>query len=295
MAASAPLCRAEPPGLSSPAPGGGSAEVSAREAKPQVHTLRMKHHWTGEYLEVVYRIGDVYQPEAMAEIDHFLRDWRCNKTIRMDPKLIDRLYDLQQKIGSRSAINVISGYRSEGYNASLLVSGRTVDPESQHMFGRAVDLFVPGYPTEKLKDAAESQELGGVGHYPFSGPRFIHVDTGPQRHWTELDPAVKRRLGMAKRPRTRFRLDCDMTMAEALRDVSPLEAISALPPGASVNPAATFHRAAFAQASPLPEHTQATGGGSSPISASVHAETAGVCEGSAPLPPLGLLGEPDSD
>lgn len=288
MAALASPGRAEPPGAS-PAVPGVPNEVGLPEAKPQMRTLRLKHHWTGESLDVVYRIGDAYQPEAMAEINHFLRDWRCNKAMEMDPRLIDRIYELHQQIGARRTIRLVSGFRSEGYNASLLVSGRTVDPESQHMFGRAADIFVPGLRTDKLKDAAEAQALGGVGHYPFSGPRFVHIDTGPQRHWTEMDPGARRRLGLAKRGRTRFKLNCDLTMADALREVSAIDAIAALPPGAAVNPAVSYHRAGFASARPLPDHTQSAAQNSDLVPASMDVAEGGVCEGGDPLPPLGLL------
>jgi uncharacterized protein YcbK (DUF882 family) len=277
--------RAEPPGAAPAVPN----EARLSEVEPETRRLRLKHHGTGETLDVVYRIGDAYQPEAMAQINHFMRDWRCNKSMAMDPKLIDRIYELHQHIGTGRTIRLVSGFRSEGYNASLLVSGRTVDPESQHMFGRAVDIFVPGLRTDTLKDAAEAQALGGVGHYPFSGPRFVHIDTGPQRHWTEMDPGARRRLGLAKKVRRRFKLNCEMTMADALREVSPIDAIAALPPGAAVNPAASFQRAAFAQALPLADHTQSTGENSDPVAASVRSGPEGVCEGADPLPPLGLL------
>ena len=288
MAALASHSRAEPPGASRP-DAGAPAEAGPAEGNPQMRTLRLTLHWSGESLNVVYRIGDAYQPEAMAKINHFLRDWRCNKTMEMDPKLIDRIYELHQQIGAKRTIRVVSGYRSEGYNASLLLAGRTVDPESQHMFGRAADIFVPGLRTDKLKDAAEAQALGGVGHYPFSGPRFIHIDTGPQRHWTEMDPAVRRRLGLAKRGRTRFKLNCDLTMADALRQVSAIDAIAALPPGAAVNPAASIHAAGFASARPPADHTQSTAQNSHLVPASAELAEGGVCVGSDPLPPLGLL------
>jgi uncharacterized protein YcbK (DUF882 family) len=260
------------------------AAVPSPDAKPEMRTLHLKHHWTGETIEVVYRIGDAYQPEAMGKINHFLRDWRCNKSTEMDPKLIDRIYELNQQIGEDRTIKVVSAYRSEGYNASLLIAGRTVDPDSQHMYGRAVDLFVPGLKADKLKEAAEEQGLGGVGFYPYSGPRFVHLDTGPERHWTEMDPAVARRMGIEKRRRTRFELDCELTMAEVLQEVSPIDALSALPPGAAVNPAATFHKAAFS--SPGEENA-----GADPALAGA---AQGPCEAAAPLAPLELLsGLPD--
>lgn len=267
-------CRAEP----------GVSPAASREGPTEMRRLRLKHHWTGESLDVVYRVGDAYQPEAMAQINHFLRDWRCHKSMEMDPKLIDRIYDLHQLVGAQRTIRLISGYRSEGYNASLLVSGRTVDPESQHMFGRAVDIFVPGLQTERLKDAAEGQGFGGVGHYPFSGPRFVHIDTGPQRHWTEMDPSARRRLGLAKRSHSRFKLNCEMTMADALREISPIDAIAALPPGAAVDPAAAFQTAALTRS---PVAGEAAG-----MATPMPPAREGLCESSLPLPALGLLEEP---
>jgi uncharacterized protein YcbK (DUF882 family) len=217
---------------------GETPAVAVPEAKPEIRRLRMRHHWIPENLDVVYKVGDAYQPEAMAEINHFMRDWHCDKTVEMDPKLIDRIYELQQAVGPRRTIRLISGYRSEGYNASLLAAGHVVDPNSEHMSGKAADIFVPGFSPDRLRQAAEEQGHGGVGYYPFSGPRFVHVDTGPNRHWTETDPGVKRRLGLVSRPRKPLKLNCSLTMAEVLNEVSPDKAFAALPQGAAVAPLA---------------------------------------------------------
>lgn len=230
-----------------------TAELPAH--KPETRLLRLRHRWTGELLEVVYKIGDVYQPDAMAEINHFMRDWRCNKTIAMDPKLIDQLYALQQAIGGKRTIRLISAYRSEGYNASLLRAGRTVDPNSQHMSGRAVDVYVPGVPLDRLSKAAEAELDGGIGLYPFSGPRFVHIDTGPKRRWAEMDPGERRKLGLSKRPRTKLVLDCELTMAEVLREIPVDEVIAALPAGASIRSPRSVRPASFASAkSDRPHH-----------------------------------------
>ncbi len=215
------------------------------EHRPESRLLRLRHHWTGERLRVVYKIGGEYQPGAMAEINHFLRDWRCDKTITMDPRLIDQLYELQQAVGERRTIRIISAYRSEGYNASLLRAGHNVDPNSQHMFGRAADVFVPGLSLARLRTAAEAHRKGGIGFYPFSGPRFIHIDTGPKRQWAEMDPGERRRLGLPKRPRKRLKLDCSLRMAEVLRDIPVSEVLAALPAGASIRPAGDLHKISF--------------------------------------------------
>lgn len=200
---------------------------------PVSRTIALKHMWTGESLNIVYKIDGVYQPEAMDKINYLLRDWRCKKTITMDPKLIDLLYDLHQAVGGRGSIRVISGYRSEGYNASLLRAGRTVDPDSQHMHGRAVDVVIPGVRGEALRDAAVKLRAGGVGYYPFSWRSFVHVDTGPVRQWIEVDPNERRAAQLYAPKRKHIRLDCSLTMASVFDSISRDNAKAALPAGAS--------------------------------------------------------------
>jgi uncharacterized protein YcbK (DUF882 family) len=251
-AALAPGSMIWPPAMAEePAP-----EIAIPEPKPEIRTIHMRHHWLRQSIDLVYKIGGDYQPEAMAEISRFMRDWHCDKTIAIDPKLVDRLYELQQSIGPNRTIRLISGYRSEGYNASLLAAGRIVDPHSQHMFGRAADIFVPGMSADRVREAAEEQEQGGVGYYPFSGPRFVHIDTGPERRWTETDPAVRRNLGLRSNPGRKFKLDCSLTMEQVVAEISPLKVFAALPQGAAVAPDPMQGSAAATLVSA--EHTTAT-------------------------------------
>ena len=223
---------------------------------PNERTLSLRHRWTHEALTVVYRIGGGYQAEALAALNWLLRDYRCNKYTTMDPKLFDLLYELQEELKPHGPIQIVSGYRSEGYNASLLRAGRTVDPDSQHTLGRAVDVIFPGVPADRVRAAAEAKGLGGVGYYPFSGPIFVHVDTGPVRHWAEQDPRVSRAMGVPMRRRSRLSLDCALTTEQVLEKIPPEQAYAVLPPGAASKPhpasnvspaslaasASTFHR-----------------------------------------------------
>ena len=207
----------------------------AAAALPQERRIALRHHWTREQIDVVYRIGDAYQPEAMAAINKLMRDYRCQKETQMDPGLIDLLYELQQQLKPTGPIRIVSAYRSEGYNASLLRAGRSVDPDSQHTRGHAADVIFPGVKPDALRAAAEARGLGGVGYYPFSGPVFVHVDTGPVRHWTERDPRERRVIATPKR-RGRMVLDCSLTTEQALAEVSAAQVYAALPPGASTKP-----------------------------------------------------------
>jgi uncharacterized protein YcbK (DUF882 family) len=51
------------------------------------YRLRFYHTHTGEQLDVVNRRGDQYIPEALDDLDHFLRDHRTGDVRHFDPRL----------------------------------------------------------------------------------------------------------------------------------------------------------------------------------------------------------------
>jgi uncharacterized protein YcbK (DUF882 family) len=148
------------------------------------YRLRFYHTHTGERLDVVYRRGDQYLPEALDELDHYLRDHRTGDVRHFDPRLFDLLHDLTASLGdSGGEIDVICGYRTPWSNEFL----RTRSPHpgvaqhSLHMQAEAIDIRLLGIPTSKLRDAALRLHRGGVGYYRSSD--FVHVDVGRVRHW----------------------------------------------------------------------------------------------------------------
>jgi uncharacterized protein YcbK (DUF882 family) len=148
------------------------------------YRLRFYHTHTRERLDVVYRRGDQYIPEALDALDHYLRDHRTGDVRHFDPRLFDLLYDLTASLGDSSGeIDVICGYRTPRSNEFL----RTRNPHtgvaqhSLHMQAEAIDIRLPGIPTAKLRDAALRLHRGGVGYYRSSD--FVHVDVGRVRHW----------------------------------------------------------------------------------------------------------------
>jgi uncharacterized protein YcbK (DUF882 family) len=168
--------------LLAPLLGHGSTE-SASPAPPE-YRLRFYHTHTGERLDVVYRRGDQYIPEALEELDHFLRDHRTGDVRQFDPRLFDLLYDLTASLGdSGGEIDVICGYRTPWSNEFLRTrSAHTgVAEHSLHMQAEAIDIRLPGIPTSELRDAALRLQRGGVGYYRDSD--FVHVDVGRVRHW----------------------------------------------------------------------------------------------------------------
>jgi len=147
-----------------------------------VHRLRLYHTHTDESIDIVYRQGDEYLPDAIAQLDFFLRDHRTGDVHHFDPRLFDLLSDLTTELGRRDTeIAVVCGYRTPSTNASLRRRSRRVAKHSLHMQAEAIDIRVPGVTTRELRTAALALNRGGVGYYRRS--QFVHVDVGPVRRW----------------------------------------------------------------------------------------------------------------
>ncbi len=153
-----------------------SSALSAPERKLSFHNLH-----TGENLQTVYWQDDTYVPEALADIDHILRDHRTNDTVAIDLGLLNLLNALRQTLDTDQPFHIISGYRSPKTNAMLRRHNEGVDKKSLHMQGRAIDIRVPKRSTEVVRQAALALDKGGVGYYSRSD--FVHVDTGYVRRW----------------------------------------------------------------------------------------------------------------
>jgi uncharacterized protein YcbK (DUF882 family) len=136
---------------------------------------------TQEALTVTYWSDGAYHRDALNKLNHFLRDSQNNAETEMDPLLFDVLWHTMNICGYGGTIEVLSAYRSPTTNAWLASVSRGVARDSQHMNGNAMDIRFPGVPVFKIRQAARSLQMGGVGFYPRSG--FVHLDTGPIRYW----------------------------------------------------------------------------------------------------------------
>jgi uncharacterized protein YcbK (DUF882 family) len=170
------------------APSGVSAQSRAASAphppsiEGQDHRLSLYNTHTNERMEIVYRRGEQYIPEAVAKLDYFLRDHRTGEVRHFDPRLYDILSDLTASVGHPGGeIDIICGYRTSTTNESLRAHTTGVAKNSLHIQAEAIDLRMPGIDTLKLRRAALALRRGGVGYYPHSD--FIHVDVGRVRQW----------------------------------------------------------------------------------------------------------------
>ena len=164
----------------------GSQGQQGVVAEGDTRAISLHHIHTGEDISITFKRGGRYDEEALKKLDWFLRDWRREQSTRMDPHLLDLIWEVTHEVGAKEPVQVVCGYRSPETNAMLRHRSRGVAQYSQHTVGRAMDFYIPGVPLEQLRIAGLRLQRGGVGFYPTSGSPFVHLDTGSVRHWPRM-------------------------------------------------------------------------------------------------------------
>jgi uncharacterized protein YcbK (DUF882 family) len=144
--------------------------------------LVLKNAHTGESFSGPYRDDAGPLPAAVSDLAAFLRDFHVDRRGPVDIAMLDFLADVMAATSQNSA-TVLSAYRTPETNARLSATTFGVAEQSQHLYGRAIDIT---FDTRLggAQQAALVMKRGGVGWYPRS--HFIHLDSGPTRSW-ELD------------------------------------------------------------------------------------------------------------
>jgi uncharacterized protein YcbK (DUF882 family) len=152
----------------------------------QIRALKIYHLHTHEKATIVFKRNGRYDAAGLKKLNYILRDWRENEPVRMDPRLLDLIWEVYQKSGSHGYINVICGYRAPETNNMLRSRTRGVAEKSQHMLGKALDFYISDVPLRKLREIGIKFQVGGVGFYPTSGSPFVHMDVGGVRAWPRM-------------------------------------------------------------------------------------------------------------
>ncbi|MBD3787032.1 MAG: DUF882 domain-containing protein [Sphingomonadales bacterium] len=146
-----------------------------------IRRIRMYSGRTGESIDTVYWIEGEYIKEALAEVNHFMRDWRTDQVTRIDPRTVDIAAASHRLMDVNEPYMMLSGYRSPATNAMLRSRSKGVAKSSLHMKGMAADLRLKSRSVNQMYQAASSCHAGGVGRYPRSN--FVHMDCGQVRTW----------------------------------------------------------------------------------------------------------------
>jgi uncharacterized protein YcbK (DUF882 family) len=165
-----------------------SAPVSAGG---QDRTLWLYYTHTHETGKFTFKHNGQYDKKVLEELNVFLADWRTHKPTHMDPRLFDLLWEVYQDVGATQPYYIVSSYREPATNAMLRARSAKsgVAENSQHMHGKAMDVYIPGVPLSTLRAAAMRHQVGGVGYYPTSGSPFVPMDTGHVRAWPRMTRA----------------------------------------------------------------------------------------------------------
>lgn len=165
-----------------------AAPAGYRAAAPlgrEIRRISLLNLHTDERVSAVYWERGRYLPDALAEVNHVLRDYRNGQVHPIDTRLLDLLDDLGAKTGAsngpRGGFKVISAYRSPETNRRMREQSGGVAKNSLHVEGRAMDIRSDALSLSGLHQAAIALGRGGVGYYPRS--EFVHVDVGPTRTW----------------------------------------------------------------------------------------------------------------
>jgi len=151
-------------------------------APPGPQRIHLVNAHTNEVFDGVYRDGNGPIASALTDLSGFLRDFHSGATHAIDVDVLDFLAAVMAKTGQQSA-TILSAYRTPETNEMLRRTNFGVAENSQHLYGRALDVHFEGGLAGAMR-AAREMRRGGVGWYPHSG--FMHIDSGPVRNW-DLD------------------------------------------------------------------------------------------------------------
>lgn len=172
-----------------PEPELGRYDVSKQKLAPQKRykpkrnfKLILMNANTGEKIVKRLRVDTFDYGINYNKLDYFLRDWRENKTIKMNKWVVDILLRISERsLGDNNslAVRITSGYRTKKTNSYLRRFSKNVAKNSLHMKGQAIDFAIDNLPHKKLNNIAKEHAFGGLGVYD----NFIHIDSGPFRRW----------------------------------------------------------------------------------------------------------------
>ena len=97
----------------------GSQGLETAVANGDTRTISLHHIHTDEDITITFKRDGRYDEEALKKLNWFVRDWRKEEQIDMDPHLFDLVWEASREVGGSKVIHVVCGYRSPETNAML--------------------------------------------------------------------------------------------------------------------------------------------------------------------------------
>ena len=137
-------------------------------------------------IKIRYRAPDgSHFPQAWQQINRIF-GIEATSDERVSLRLISFLDYFEDRF--QGPIKILSGYRSQAYNANLRKRGALAARTSLHTEGMAADLRVGKRLAAQAYEILKNLNCCGVGYYHGSS---LHVDTGPARYWDETSSGVR--------------------------------------------------------------------------------------------------------
>ena len=155
----------------------------------ETRTLSLYNIHTKEDITVTFKRDGKYDDAALKQLNHFMRDWRADKEINMDPALIDLIWTLHKQLGSNVPVNLICGLRTAETNESLRRKGGGQAKRSHRAGDRWNNIFFE--TSEEARRMHEGHErarqhdpaLGGFAMLEKCGPDGLVADEAARRHY----------------------------------------------------------------------------------------------------------------
>ncbi|HEY1655657.1 MAG TPA: D-Ala-D-Ala carboxypeptidase family metallohydrolase [Candidatus Tumulicola sp.] len=159
------------------------AAVAAAVPSGSKRTLWLRREGYAEEILAPFTVDgtSVYAP-GYREICWLMRDHAvpfAQGYVQFDINEIQVLYEVQQALalhGVHQPLVITSGYRTQATNEAIEGAARN----SQHLYAKAVDMYVAGVSNRELFDTCWGQGAsGGMGYYD----DHVHLDSGTRRWW----------------------------------------------------------------------------------------------------------------
>lgn len=153
------------------------------DGKIHLVSKKSKAAFSGSYRKV----NGSYDEVAMRKINTVFGARYGTTAGTVEPRFIEFLDFLEDKLAPGATITIVSGYRSPSYNTRLRENGKLAAKASLHQYAMAADLKLGNTSSETVWNFIKELGYGGAGYYHGG---LVHIDVGPARSWDETTSGV---------------------------------------------------------------------------------------------------------